>query len=708
MSSPITPERLRTMFRPKNVALVGASNKSSFSFSTYKNFVEFGKEDHIFLVNPRGVETHGRSTYTSINDVPEPIDLAFMMVPQAITVEVLREVGAAGVRNAVIMSSGYAEAGEAGRAAQAELVAAAEEMDMLILGPNMLGFANLVDGAPGCVMNVRPQTDPVVGLLSQSGASTSAMIDFAEMTGVGLSYAVTLGNEAMITAGHVLDFLVDDEATKAIAMFVESIRDPHTFLRAARRATEVGKPVVVLKAGASELAARTAMAHTGALVGDDKAIEAMFRELGVIRVGSVEDLMLTAGAAAHLGPLPRRGIGIASISGGACDILADEAERIGCKIPEISEDTHDRIGEFFANYGTIQNPLDVTGAAIIDPTVFQRSITSLADDPSIGVVMVLMAIPWEGDGLAWPSKGVLKAIGDAIKEASVPVIFVNQVIQPTSETTKVLQEYCGIPYVSQGMTNSFRALHNIDLWSRRRRALAVKPDPRPVPPTPDKSLRHGEWTEAQARDLVEAAGIPVVPALIARHAGEAITAARELDEAVAVKVISPEILHKSDIGGVRLNVKGDHAVLEAFEAVTAAGRAVPGATVEGALLTPMRSASAELLIGVVRDADFGLMLAVAFGGVFVEILHDSILMPLPVTPRRATQLLRLLKGDHTLDGFRGSPPADRNAFGEIMARVGDLALALGDDLESLELNPIRVNGSQIEALDVVVEWTNKS
>jgi len=696
------------MFQPRNVAFIGASNKSTFSAMAYTNMVTFGSTERAFLVNGRGAETHGRATYTSITEIPEPIDLAFMMVPQAVTLGVLRELGDAGVKNAVILSSGYADAGPAGKAAQDELVATAEEYGMLLLGPNHLGFANFVDRIPVCSIQVRPNDNPSVALLSQSGASSAAMVDFATMIAVDLSYAVTLGNEAMITAGHVLDFLVDDESTKAIAIFMETIREPETFMRAARRAAAAHKPIVVLKAGSSELSARTAAAHTGALVGDDKVIDAVLRELGVMRVDSVEDMLLTAGAAAHLGVIPRPGIGIVSISGGACDILADHAARVGADLPALSEATTERIKGFFADYGTVQNPLDVTGAAIIDPTIFDKSIAAMSDDPLVGTVGVLMSMPWEGDPDTYSGRELFPPIGKGLREAHVPSIFINQITQPTSDTTRSLSAYGGIDYVSSGMTATLSAMHLIGQWSQRCRELAedVPVIPRNLT-VPSPQERHGEWSEAQARDLLSAAGIPVVPAIITRTAEEAVTAARELNSAVAVKVISPEIMHKSDIGGVRLGVRGDGAVREAFKEVTAAGRAVPGAIVEGALISPMRGRAAELLIGVVRDPDFGLMLAVALGGVLVEILHDSVIMPLPVTPKRAAALLNHLKASHVFDGYRGTPAADRAQLGELIAHVGDLALALGDELVSLELNPLRINGTQVEALDAVVEWKDK-
>ena len=708
MSTAITPERLTTLFRPRNVALVGASNKSSFSLSAYRNLVRYGFDDRTYLVNKRGVETHGQKTFTSCTEIPVPVDLAYMMVPQAGTFDALTDAHAAGVRNAVILSSGYGETGADGRKAEAELIAHAESLDMVLLGPNMLGFANFVDGVTATSIPVTQQLSGSIGLLSQSGASSAAMADFAAMIGADLSYMVTLGNEAMITAGHVLDFLVEDESTKAIAIFMETIRDPETFRRAALNAAAKGKAIVVLKAGSSELSARTAAAHTGALVGDDKVIDAIFRELGIIRVDSIEDMIITAQVAAHVGLLDRPGIGVASISGGACDIIADRAQDCGAVLPELASQTRATIEEFFAAFGTIQNPLDVTGAAIIDPSIFTKSIVAMSQDPSIGVVAVVNSIPWEGEG-AYPATALIAGIGEGIAQSEVPAVFVNQVLQPNTDYTRKIMADGNVPLVVPGMQAGVVALQNVVDWSQRVRALATDAVHTPVDvKVPASSARRGKWSESSARGLLADAGVPVVPATLVTTADEAISAAAALGEPVVLKIASPDILHKSDIGGVRLNVSGADDVRTAFEAVHASAAAVRGARVEGVLVSPMRTPATELLLGVVQDPQWGPILAVGLGGVFVEVLADSVLAPLPVTPDRARQLLDELRGAAVLDGVRGGAAADRDRLAEVISRVGDLAVVLGPDVISLEINPLRVNGSEIEALDAVVEWKDQT
>ncbi|MGH3212597.1 MAG: acetate--CoA ligase family protein [Trebonia sp.] len=720
MPGTITADRLTTLFRPRSVALVGASDKSVFSMIAYGNRVQFGLGDRTYLVNRRGAVTHGQPTVRSCAEIGEPVDVAFLMVPQAATIEALSDAAAAGIRNAVVLSSGYGEAGEAGRAAQAELVAHADSLGMVLLGPNHLGFANFTEGIPVCSIPGLPRQAGPVALLSQSGASSSAMLDFATMVNVGLSYLVTLGNEAMITAGHVLDFLVDDPGTRAIAIFMETVRDPAVFRRAARRAAAAGKAIVVLKAGSSALSARTAAAHTGALVGDDRVTDAIFADLGVIRVDSIEDMLITAGAAAALGRLARPGIGIVSISGGACDIVADRAEDVGAELPELAQETRTALAGIMPEYGTVQNPLDVTGAAIIDPTIFTRSIEVMSKDPAVGVVGVIQGVPWFDDGTPYLAQRFVDAIGEGMAHAACPTVFINQVMQPITDYTRTVMAHGAVDYVIPGLRQAIVAMRNVAWWSDATRPAGTDtagagtpeagtriPDGARVIVPPGAPPR-GQWSEDAARQLLSAAGIPVVPARLVTTAEDAAKAAAEFGGPVCVKVVSPQILHKTDIGGVRLDVPaGEDAVSDAFLAVTKAAARVDGASVDGVLVSPMRRGGAELLIGVVRDPHWGPMLAVALGGVFVEVLKDSALAPLPVSPAQARRLLDGLRGRAVLDGVRGAAPADLDALAAVIARTGDLALELGDDLESLEINPLRVDGTTIEALDAVVTWTRK-
>jgi acetate---CoA ligase (ADP-forming) len=462
----VTPQRLRSLLHPGSVALVGASDRSGFSRAAYHNLVEFGLADRVYLVNRRGVRAHGRDTLTSCTQIAGSADVAFLMVPQAAAGAALADAAAAGIRNVAVLASGFADAGEAGCLAQQHLVKQAEELGVLLLGPNHLGFANLVDQVPVTPIPGLPRTAGPVAVVSQSGMGASAMTDFAAMTGVGLSHVVTLGNEAMITAGHVLDYLAADPHTTAVALFCETVRDVAVFRRAAGRAARAGKAVVALKAGHSERSAKAAAAHTGARVGDDRAVTAMLHELGVITVGSIEDMLLTAGAAAQLGRLAKPGIGVVSISGGACDMIADHAADVGAELPDLAPATSAALTAILPAYGTALNPLDITGAAIIDPSLFTRAIEIMSTDPAVGVVAVINNLPWREDQRRWGGQLLADAIGAGAARARVPVVCVSQVIQPMTAVTREVMAQAGLACALPGLRQAVLALRNLAWWSR--------------------------------------------------------------------------------------------------------------------------------------------------------------------------------------------------------------------------------------------------
>jgi acetate---CoA ligase (ADP-forming) len=699
----VSPGRLSTLFRPRSVALVGATDRSNFSRVAYQNLVAFGFAERTYLVNRRGAQAHGRSTVQSCSAIGEPVDVAYLMVSQAAMLDALSDAAQAGIRNAVVLSSGYAEAGPPGREAQQALAAHARSLGIVLLGPNHLGFANFVDQAPVCSVRVTPRPPGPVALLSHSGASVGAMVKFADMTGTGLSYMITLGNEAMVTAASVLQYLVEDEHTRAIAIFIETIRDPQVFARAAEQAARAGKPVIALKAGRSELSARTAVAHTGAMVGDDNVISAVFAALGVVRVDSIEDLMVTAGLGAYLGPLARPGIAVVSVSGGACDILADTAAEVGAVLPEFGERTRTALRELLPAFATPQNPLDVTGAATIEPALFRDAITIVSGDPGVGVMAVVNTMPWVSDGGRWHGQATANAVGEGIARSGVPVVYVNQTMQPLSDYTREVMAEARIPYVVAGLRHAMVALVKIAGWSQ---AIGQLRDAReiaaPLPAVSVRGTRRGTWSEVAGRQLLAGAGIPVVPGRLVTSGDDAVAASAELGGSIALKIVSAGIAHKSDVGGVRLGVTAADAG-QVYEELRDLGDRL-NATVDGVLATITRTSGLELLVGVVRDPGWGLMLALGVGGVFAEVFKDFALAPLPVSSAQAVRMLGSLRAAPVLAGARGRPAADVPALARVIERVGLLAAELGPDLASLEINPFWVRGSSIEALDVLVSW----
>jgi acyl-CoA synthetase (NDP forming) len=696
----LSPARLREFFSARTFALIGASEKSTFTKLVHDNLRAAGHADRTYLINPRSPEVFGTATHPTCVAVGERIDLAFVMVPVAFAFDAIRDAAAAGARGVLVLSSGFAEMGPEGEQRQRDLVALADELDIVVLGPNVLGFVDVARGIPAMALADPPRTPGNVALISQSGASCGAMKDFAALAGVGLSHVFTVGNEALLTVGHLVDYLVEEDAVEAIAVFMEGIRQPRVFEAAARRAAAAGKALVVLKAGRSELAARAAASHTGALVGDDRVIEAMFRRLGVIRVDTIEDMLVTAGVAAHTGPLERPGLGVVSISGGACDIVADLAQDAGVLLPELAPSTVDALVGAMPEYGHVHNPLDITGAAIGDPTLWQRSVAAVGNDPAVGVVVAINSLSWREDGKPFYGQRFVDAIGAGMAESKAPAIYLTQVTQPVGPQARAVLDAGGVSHVVPGLRLGVDAVGRVARWSATRTEAVATPAP-----VQQRSVSREPMSEADARALLESAGVPVVPARHVHSAEEAAAAAEELGGLVAMKIVSAGVTHKTDIGGVRLRVTPAEAAAAYDEIIASCSRPeAGGAELDGVLVSPMRSEALELLVGVTRDPDWGLMLAVAIGGVLVEVLDDVVLAPLPVSATQATGMLRGLRAAALLDGVRGRPAADVDRLCDVVSAIGRLAEELGDNLESLEVNPLRVDGSQIEALDALVVW----
>lgn len=699
------------LFNPRSIALVGATDKSGWSISTLTNLRTHGFRGPVHLVNPRGGVVHGEQAHRSLSDIPGQVDLAYVMVPTTAVLPVLREGAKLGIRHYVILTAGFGETGPEGAALEAEIVDFARENDLTVLGPNGNGFINAAaDVTPYGLPIPSPLLRGSVGVVLQSGALASSVLGFAQARNVGISLLTSMGNESLVTVTDVIDYLVDDPATKAIALFLESVRDPAAFSRAARRALLAGKPIVALKIGRSRLASRTAQAHTGALVGDDNVIDAAFRQLGVVRVRSLEDLIITAGLLAEVGPLPGPRIGVVTPSGGASEIIADRAEDEGLELPAFAPETVARLREIVPAFGTVQNPLDVTGYVLIDRTLLGRALEAVTADPGVDAVMLLSDLPRVAPPDPAPVYAMFSASAKRIAEAPMPVVVVSNVLTDVTEFGRDVQREAGFPYVAGGIEHGMHAIGAAVRWSRAYRAAVEANGAVPakaVASAPAAETGTGVWAEHRAAALLSSAGLPVVPGELVYDEESAVAAAVGFGYPVVLKVAADGLGHKSDVGGVRLGLSDARDVERAYREVVAAAAAVPGAGRVGALVQPQRGGGVELLVGVVRDPAWGLTLAVGLGGIWVEALRDTALRVLPVDAAEVRRALDELRGTALLRGARGTEPADLDAVAEVVARVATFAESLGDDLESLEINPLLVRGSHVEALDALITWRDR-
>ncbi len=692
---------LTKLFQPKSVAIVGASDRNPWSGLVLRALEALAFAGPIHLVNRGGGPALGRSTVSSCRDL-EGVDAAFVVVPASALAETIEDMAAAGIRLGVVVTSGFAELGEEGAARQATLFRRARDLGLTLMGPNSLGFANFVDGVSLGAIPIHTPVLPAprVGLVSQSGATAAMIYAFAHQQNVSMSHIVSMGNEASVDLADVIDFLVLDEATKAIAVFAETIRNPVAFEAAARRANAARKPIVMLKVGVGELSATVAQAHTGALVGDDRVFRAVCDACNIIRVDAMEDLVLTADLLAEMAPIdPARGFALLSISGGACEIVADRGSEIGVPFPQFEPETLAALADVLADFGGAHNPLDVTGAAFQVPEIYSRSIEAIGRDPAFGLVGVVAELPAVPGAASPMSPAVFSEISSGFANGALPGVIIQQILKPiTAHGRSVIADY-RLPLVTGGLDHAVRAVGGLYAWSRG----LGRADLRERPPAKESGQRPAG--EQALLTYLEGEGVPVIPREIAQDRAGAVAAARRIGGPVVLKIVSPGISHKTEAGGVLLNLQGDDAIGAGFDRIRARVSAVrPDASFEGMMVCPLRSGGVELIVGVARDPQWGLAIAIGLGGVWTELLNDVSLRLLPVTADDVRAMLAELRAAKLLDGYRGARPADIDRLAQVIVDIGHAAIALGDDLCALEINPLRVAGHEIEALDALAIW----
>lgn len=690
---------LAEFFAPRSAVLVGASDKSYWSFSISSRFAEFGADMKLYAVNRSGADAHGIKGYTSCTELPEPADIAYIYVPAAAVLGAVEDCGKGGVKGAVILTSGFAETDDAGAALQDEIVAMARRYGMRLVGPNSLGFANVAGKAVCTAIKPRlPLRVGRVGFVSQSGAILSELVKQSHQQGVGYSFAAATGNEAMISLADIIDYLVEDPATRVIAVFAETIRDADRLRAAALRARAARKAIVIFKVGRSQLSAAIAQAHTGSLVGNDAIFDAACEQYGIIRADSVEDLISTAGLIDELGPIDQGGVGMISVSGGGCGMFADAAELYGVPLNNFTPETVAKLAAVMPDFGTVMNPLDITGAVMRDNELWTRVIPIVAQDPNIGVLGVIHSPP--GNEAEIPSQiGHFTAIHNGFEQScGVPGTVVALTYQPYADAMVSLMEKTGHVPIALGLDQTVRSFAHILRWSRSLK------EPTTLPELPATAAVKPVG-ERPVLDYLASQGVPVIPTVIAQSRDEAVAHAAKVGGKVVLKIASADIGHKTEVGGVILNIEGDAAVGAAYDQILASvAEKAPMARIDGVLVAPMRSGGLELFVGTAHDENWGLALAVGIGGVWVEALKDTTTRLLPVTRDQAKEMLGRLRSASLLQGFRGAAPADLDAVADAIVAIGNAALRLGPDLVALEINPLLVDGSRVEALDGLTVW----
>nr|WP_288690746.1 acetate--CoA ligase family protein [uncultured Anaerotignum sp.] len=673
------------LLRPRAVAVVGASEKSGFGGDTCRNILENQADtSHVYPVNPKKETVFGKKCYPTLADLPEEIDLVILCTSQKTIVDFLKQAKAKGAGAAVVYASGYSEVGTAeGKAFEKELVDAAKALDMVVMGPNCAGYINFGDDIFSfAFIGDYKGKKGNIGFVSQSGQFCIDMMKSAEMK---YSFAISAGNSAMVQMEDYLNFLIDDSNTKVIALYLEGVKNPHKFEACLQKAMEKKKPVVILKAGRSPKGQATAASHTGSMAGSDKTYDAVFEKFGVIRADDMQDLRSTASLLATLRVLPKKpAFSAMCLSGGETAVSADTGFLHGIEYPDFSEVTLKKLNDMLPDFATPRNPLDMTAALCYDADAFASGITTVMSDPSIEMGLVGLTI---SDKVTVSNDIMFEGIRRAFEQIPDKPLAVMSFMEAARNKELVERfQNAGIP-VLPTTKYGFRALQHLqDFISHdtiKREARLAIPEAH--------SANTRALSEYESKKLLADNGVPVDLGYIAKTKAEVKEYAEKIGYPLVMKVESNDILHKSDVGGVMLNIKSLEQAEEAYDKILAnAAQHAPNAKINGILMQKMLKAGTEMIIGLNSDPQFGPMLLVGMGGVFVEVFKDAALYPVPLNHDEALHMLQSLKSFKLLNGYRGNPPADIEALTDMMVKISDFAYRKKDTLKELDMNPLFV------------------
>ncbi len=687
------PRNLDGLLFPRSVAVVGASaTPGKIGHALFANVSSF--PGPVYAVNPKHKEIMGRPCVPGISALPEPVDLAVIVIPAEGVVEALRECGRHGIKNAVVISAGFKECGAEGAKREQELARVAEEYELNVLGPNALGIISTRAGL-NATFAPRGALPGHIAFMSQSGAFCTSVLDWAWKEKLGFSYVISLGNKAVLDETDFLLAFAEDPEVKVIVAYLEGIKDGQRFMEVARKITPK-KPVVVLKAGRAEAGARAVSSHTGTLAGSDHAYDAAFRQCGIIRARTVEELFDFAYILAHQ-PTPKgKRLGIMTNAGGAGVMAADAAEWEGLTVPKLSEHTLQALAREMPPEAAIYNPVDIVGHATLQQ--YARALELVFSDPQVDMVVALSA-PHPILRFSDLASAVAKEQARTEKPAAVSFMA-----GELGEEAEEILRRAGIPSFFDP-ARAVRALATLAKYAEIRARPKQDPPEFPV----DRGRARRILAEArkggrvrlglEAAGILSAYGIPFAQGDLAKTAEEAGQIARKIGAPVALKIVSPDITHKTEVGGVRLNVPPEEADRVAWELLNAIHKRFPEAEIDGVYVQEMLPPGREVILGMVRDPTFGPLLMFGLGGIYVEVLRDVAFGVAPLSRAEAEEMVDLIRGKKLLYGVRGQPPVDMPALVDMILRVGQLAAENPEILE-LDLNPIICYPERVVAVDV--------
>jgi acyl-CoA synthetase (NDP forming) len=697
------------IMNPDSVAVVGAStDKTKRGYQAIETLQEGGYEGEIYPVNPHAEEIRDLEVFPTVSAIPGRVDLALIVTPAQIVPQILEDCAETDLAGAVVIAVGFGEAGEEGEELEAEIVSLAREHGIRLIGPNTSGMINVHQGLNLVGTDTVPEGG--LALLCQSGnMAISLFTEAATREGVGFSHYVGVGNEADLQFHEYLPFLDADPETDAIVCYVEGMSDGRAFLQAARDVAPE-TPIVVLKSGRSDVGKRSASSHTGSLAGDAAVTDAVLEQAGVLSVERSDELLSVANALSSLPSADSPNIGILADGGGHATLAADALSGRGLSVSRLSDDTQERLQAVLPDAASVVNPVDVAGGTDNDQSVFVDCAEAILADPNVDALMLTGLFGGYGIRFAEQYTEVeIEAAHDLAalaEEHGKPLVVQSAYEGFDTEPHSILREQ-GIPVV-ESLDVATASLAALSTYGERVAGASESSDFQVAAATSSADTladRFGngrtQLSEFEAKSALLAHELPVTPFDLATDADEAAALAADIDRPVAMKVVSPDIVHKSDAGGVALDVSPDSAAETYDELLAAARDYAPDAVLDGVLVSPMREAGVELIIGVVNDDQFGPVVMCGLGGVFVEVLEDVAFRALPLTEADARALLNDIDAQELLDGARGNPPVDRDAVVDLLVAVSEFVEA-HPSVSELDLNPVFATEDGVEIIDAAI------
>jgi acyl-CoA synthetase (NDP forming) len=693
-------EAVGRLLRPRSVAIVGVSEDGgSMGGRSFRNLDAFSFGGDVHLVSRTNASVGGRACVATIDDLPDDVDAAVIALPAQAINAALEACARKRIGGAVVFAAGFAEAGADGIAAQDRMTAIAREADIAVLGPNTLGMTNFVDGnclAFGPNTPSPPDGRPTLAVLAQSGAMMGSLRLSATMRRYAVSYAIATGNEAVTGVEDFMAHIVDDAHTHAIAVFAEQLRRPLDFLALARRARLNGKPVILLHPGRSDRARQSAASHTGALSGDYEVMRALVASEAVILVETLEELLDAAEFFTRFPVGQPTGPSVITDSGALRGLSLDFADSLGLVLPELGADTIARLKERLPTFAEASNPLDITAQGLKDMPLYADSAAAMAADPgSSGVLVAVMP--------GTPEVGMIKAqaILPALAASEKPKAYVVLGDAPVDPTLATTLQDSNIPFYRSPERALRMFAHSARFARMKARAEASTAGAVAVG---ERLSGHGALLEHEGKALLRATGLSVPDGALVVTSDEAVASAARIGWPVVLKIQSPQLLHKTEVGGVAIGLADEAALRAAWAAMAArVAKARPDAVIHGYLVEAMSPRGLEMVVGGRRDPNWGPVLLFGLGGVWIEALHDVRLAPASVTEAVVIEELGLLKAHSLLDGARGAAPIDKAAIARVVIAIGRLLLAHQEIVE-IDVNPLVVfaNGRPPVALDALI------